>query len=183
MIIKRKLFSNKKESSATDDLKRGASIVGGAIAAKKGLDVVDDVHRSGEISGRVRLYHGTTAKNEKKILEEGLKGKKAAEKEAAGEKESKLSRHSGWASGLAVQSPGLVSEAMASKHGLDLMKKAGASKKLMKASRKNLGAALGTYAGIAVTNAGMSELARGIAYRKKKKKLEKEEKNKKKDDK
>lgn len=63
-------------------------------------------------------------------------GKKAAEKEAAGEKESKLSRHSGWASGLAVQSPGLVSEAMASKHGLDLMKKAGASKKLMKASRK-----------------------------------------------
>jgi hypothetical protein len=109
-------------------------------------------------------------------------GKKAAEKEAAGEKESKLSRHSGWASGLAVQSPGLVSEAMASKHGLDLMKKAGASKKLMKASRKNLGVALGTYAGVAVTNAGMSELARGIAYRKKKKKLEKE-KDKKKDDK
>lgn len=109
-------------------------------------------------------------------------GKKAAEKEAAGEKESKLSRHSGWASGLAVQSPGLVSEAMASKHCLDLMKKAGASKKLMKASRKNLGVALGTYAGVAVTNAGMSELARGIAYRKKKKKLEKE-KDKKKDDK
>lgn len=109
-------------------------------------------------------------------------GKKAAEKEAAGEKESKLSRHSGWASGLAVQSPGLVSEAMASKHGLDLMKKAGASKKLMKASRKNLGVALGTYAGVAVTNAGMSELARGIAYKKKKKKLEKE-KDKKKDDK
>ena len=109
-------------------------------------------------------------------------GKKAAEKEAAGEKESKLSRHSGWASGLAVQSPGLVSEAMASKHGLDLMKKAGASKKLMKASRKNLGAALGTYAGVAITNAGVSELARGIAYRKKKKKLEKE-KDKKKDDK
>ena len=109
-------------------------------------------------------------------------GKKAAEKEAAGEKESKLSRHSGWASGLAVQSPGLISEAIASKHGLDLMKKAGASKKLMKASRKNLGAAFGTYAGVAVTNAGMSELARGIAYRKKKKKLEKE-KDKKKDDK
>lgn len=82
MIIKRKLFSNKKESSATDDLKRGASIVGGAIAAKKGLDVVDDVHRSREISGRVRLYHGTTAKNEKKILEEGLKGKKALESSA-----------------------------------------------------------------------------------------------------
>lgn len=109
-------------------------------------------------------------------------GKKAAEKEAAGEKESKLSRHSGWASGLAVQSPGLISEAIASKHGLDLMKKAGASKKLMKASRKNLGAAFGTYAGVAVTNAGVSELARGIAYRKKKKKLEKE-KDKKKDDK
>lgn len=109
-------------------------------------------------------------------------GKKAAEKEAAGEKESKLSRHSGWATGLAVQSPGLVSEAMASKHGLDLMKKASASKKLMKASRRNLGAALGTYAGLAVANAGTSELARGIAYRKKKKKLEKE-KDKKKDDK
>jgi hypothetical protein len=61
------------------------------------------------------------------------------------------------------------------------MKKAGASKELMKASRKNLGLAFGTYAGLAVTNAGMSELARGIAYKKKKKKLEKE--NKKKDDK
>lgn len=108
-------------------------------------------------------------------------GKKAAEKEAAGEKESKLNRHSGWATGLAVQTPGLASEAIATKHGLDLMKKAGASKKLMKASRKNLGLAFGTYAGLAVTNAGMSELARGIAYKKKKKKLEKE--NKKKDDK
>lgn len=49
------------------------------------------------------------------------------------------------------------------------MKKAGASKKLMKASRKNLGLAFGTYAGLAVTNAEMSELARGIAYKKKKK--------------
>lgn len=105
-------------------------------------------------------------------------GKKAAEKEAAGEKESKLSRHSGWATGLAIQSPGLVSEAMASKHGLDLMKKAGASKKLIKASRRNLGAALGTYAGLAVANAGTSELARGIAYKRKKKELEKENKEK-----
>lgn len=113
----------------------------------------------------------------------GIKsGKKAAEKEAAGEKESKLSRHSGWASGLAVQTPGLASEAIASKHGLDLMKKAGASKNLMKASRRNLATAFGTYAGLAATNAGLSEVARGIAYRKKKKKLEKE-KNKKKDDK
>ena len=110
-------------------------------------------------------------------------GKKAAEKEAAGEKESKLSRHSGWATSLAVQSPGLVSEGVASKYGYNILKKAGASKKYLKGSKKNLATAFGTYAGLAVANAGTSELARGVAYRKKKKKLEKEEKNKKKDDK
>lgn len=77
---------------------------------------------------------------------------------------------------------GIQEENNAWKNGIKDLKKAGASKKLMKASRKNLGVALGTYAGVAVTNAGMSELARGIAYRKKKKKLEKE-KDKKKDDK
>lgn len=63
-------------------------------------------------------------------------GKKAAEKEAAGEKESK----------------------------------------------KNLATAFGTYATIAAANAGLGELARGRAYKKRKKELEKE-KNKKKDDK
>lgn len=109
-------------------------------------------------------------------------GKKAAEKEAAGEKESKLARHSGWATGLAVQSPGLISEGAASKYGYNILKKAGASKKYLKGSKKNLVTAFGTYAGLAVANAGTSELARGIAYKKRKKKLEKE-KNKKKDDK
>lgn len=109
-------------------------------------------------------------------------GKKAAEKEAAGEKESKLARHSGWATGLAVQSPGLISEGAASKYGYNVLKKAGASKKYLKGSKKNLVTAFGTYAGLAVANAGTSELARGIAYKKRKKKLEKE-KNKKKDDK
>ncbi len=108
-------------------------------------------------------------------------GKKAAEKEAAGEKESKLNRHSGWATGLAVQTPGLVSEAAASKYGYNVLKKAGASEKYLKRSKKNLATAFGTYATMAAANAGMGELARGIAYKRKKKELEKE--NKEKDDK
>lgn len=109
-------------------------------------------------------------------------GKKAAEKEAAGEKESKLSRHSAWGTSLAIQTPGLVSEAAASKYGYNVLKKAGASKKYLKGSKKNLATAFGTYATIAAANAGLGELARGRAYKKRKKELEKE-KNKKKDDK
>lgn len=109
-------------------------------------------------------------------------GKKAAEKEAAGEKESKLSRHSAWGTSLAIQTPGLVSEAAASKYGYNVLKKAGASKKYLKESKKNLATAFGTYATMAAANAGLGELARGRAYKKRKKELEKE-KNKKKDDK
>lgn len=80
MIIKRKLFSQKKESD--DKLKRAASIAGGAVVTKEGLNILDNVHQSGEVSGRVRLYHGTTKKNKKKILEEGLKGEKALTSDA-----------------------------------------------------------------------------------------------------
>lgn len=81
MIIKRKLFSQKKKES-DNELKRAASIAGGAVATKEGLNILDNVHQSGEVSGRVRLYHGTTKKNKKKILEEGLKGEKALTSDA-----------------------------------------------------------------------------------------------------
>lgn len=45
-----------------------------------------------------------------------------------------------------LESPTLVSEAMASRKGLQLLKQAGATKKQLKASRKSLGLAFGTYA-------------------------------------
>ena len=105
-------------------------------------------------------------------------GKKKARLEEKGEKESKLNRHSAWGTSLAVQTPGLVSEAAASKYGYNLMKKAGASKKYLKGAKKNLIGAFGTYAALAATNAGTGELARGIAYKQEKKKIEKAKKEK-----
>lgn len=110
-------------------------------------------------------------------------GRKKAEAEKEGKEESKLNRHSAWGTSLAVQTPGLISEAAASKYGLNVLKKAGASKKYLKASKKNLLGAFGTYASLAAANSGLGELSRGIAYKTRKKKLEKEEekKNKEKD--
>lgn len=109
-------------------------------------------------------------------------GRKKAEKEAEGKEESKLNRHSAWAAPLAVQTPGLVSEAAASKYGYNLLKKAGASKKYLKHTKGKLLGAFGTYATIAAANAGTGELARGIAYRMRKKKLEKKRKENKEED-
>ena len=63
MIILKK-FSKKKED---------AKKVGGSLAVGSGLYIADKVHKSGEISGRMRLYHGTSKKAKKKIQEEGLK--------------------------------------------------------------------------------------------------------------
>lgn len=106
-------------------------------------------------------------------------GRKKAEAEKEGKEESKLNRHSAWGTSLAVQTPGLISEAAASKYGLNVLKKAGASKKYLKSSKKNLLGAFGTYASIAAANSGLGELSRGIAYKTRKKKLEKEEEEKK----
>lgn len=62
----------------------------------------------------------------------------------------------------AIVAPVLVGEGKASLNGLKTMKKSGASKELMKQSKKRLGAAYGTYAGDAsraIFMGGSGELA------------------------
>lgn len=54
-------------------VKRTAEKAGGVAAIGTGLYIADKVHKSGEVSGRVHLYHGTSKKAKKKIQEEGLK--------------------------------------------------------------------------------------------------------------
>lgn len=49
------------------------SKIAGAALSGIGVKVLDDVHKKGELSGRVNLYHGTSAKAKKSILKEGLK--------------------------------------------------------------------------------------------------------------
>ena len=84
MIFRRKFFTDKKGEKTdkegnkkSNKLLRGAEIVGGIVAAKKGLDLFDSSYREGEITGRKKLYHGTSKKNKESILKEGLKGSKA----------------------------------------------------------------------------------------------------------
>lgn len=104
-----------------------------------------------------------------------MSGANAAKKEAKGEKESKLSRHSSWATPVAMSAPMLVAEAAASYKGKKLLRNAGASKQLRRQATKDLTSAWGTYATGTLANAGIAEAARGIGYsvnRKKKKEKE-----------
>ena len=71
-----------------------------------------------------------------------------------------------------MYAPVLVSEGAASIHGQKLLKKAGASEKLLKAARKSNGRAFNTYvAGAAISTLG-SKAAKNIAYKYKKRQLE-----------
>lgn len=72
-ILRIKSFSKKeKKEEEKKNLFPGQEIIGvGGIAA--GGKLLDNVHKSGEISGRVHLYHGTSKTAGKKIKEEGLK--------------------------------------------------------------------------------------------------------------
>lgn len=71
-ILRIKIFSDSKKQQKKENLFPGQEIVGvGGIAA--GGKLLDNVHKSGEISGRVHLYHGTSKIAGKKIKEEGLK--------------------------------------------------------------------------------------------------------------
>lgn len=83
-----------------------------------------------------------------------------ANKESKGEKESKFNKHKSWVVPLALSTPLLVSEALATKHGLKLLKKSSASKELMKSSKKRLGKALGTYGLGAALSIGSGELTK-----------------------
>ena len=85
-----------------------------------------------------------------------------AKKEAKGEKESKFNRHKTWAVPLALSAPVLISEGMASKHGIKLLKESGAGKEAIKEAKKRLGKAFGTYATGALSAVGLGELSRAV---------------------
>lgn len=105
-------------------------------------------------------------------------GMKSAKLKAEGKKESTWNKVRAAAVPAALAAPLLVAEGKASLNGLKNMKKLGASKELMKESRKRLGAAWGTYAGqAAVKSIALGEGSRlagkgvgSLIYKDKKKK-------------
>jgi len=105
-------------------------------------------------------------------------GKSKARKEAKGEKENFVGKVAPIATPILVASPGLVSEALASKRGIKSLKALGASKEFIKESRRNLGGAFGTYAATTAANVGIGELSKGISYKREKKELKNKEKKK-----
>ena len=74
-----------------------------------------------------------------------LSGIHSGRKKAKGEKESVAEKTSWTAPTLAYSAPKLISEAEASRQGLKMLKEAGASKKFLRKSAKNLAVAHGTY--------------------------------------
>ena len=87
-----------------------------------------------------------------------------ARKEAKGEKESTANKLSPALTSLAVSAPMLVAEAAASKHGMKLIKNAGATRRYQKAARKDMIKAWGTYAGVPAISTGLGYLTKNAAY-------------------
>ena len=69
MIIERKYFSKKENNTK--------SKLAGITTSAAGIGLLKNSNSNGEISGRVRLYHGTNENAKKSILKEGLRGEKA----------------------------------------------------------------------------------------------------------
>ena len=103
-----------------------------------------------------------------------IAGKNKARREERGEKESKVSKAAPIVTPILVSAPGLVAEAAASRHGIKSLKRHGASKGLIKESKKKLATAFGTYATLGAMNSGIGELSKHKAYKKEKKKIERE---------
>ena len=93
-------------------------------------------------------------------------GIRSAKKESEGEKEGVANRIAGGATAVGLDVPILIAEGKASRHGLKLLKNAGASDKYLKSSRKSLRNAWLTYGAKTVADVGLSELGRaaGRAY-------------------
>lgn len=136
---------------------RSKSIVG--KAAHK-LDMVSNI-ATGKHGQVLSFAHG---------FKSGVKNERNKQK---GKKSNTWDKVKSVAVPSALVAPMLIAEGKASLNGLKSMKKAGASKKLMKQSAKRLGAAWGTYAGHAsksVVSGGAGEIAgRGYAKLTKKK--------------
>lgn len=97
-----------------------------------------------------------------------------AKKEEKGKKEGKLNKVVPYLAPTAVAAPGLVSEVAASHKGLKMLKEAGATKKDLRAARKNLAGAALTYGTLAAVNAGLGGISKHVAYKTAKKEEGKE---------
>lgn len=105
-----------------------------------------------------------------------------AHKEAKGEKESTLNKLSPALTSLAVASPMLVAEAAASKHGMKLIKDAGATRRYQKAARRSLAGAWGSYASVPLVSSGLGYATKNLAYQVESDRLRTKKKKEKKDD-
>lgn len=103
-------------------------------------------------------------------------GVKAQKLKSEGKKESSWNKHRAWIVPTAMAAPMLVAEAAASKKGLNLMKSNGANKELLKASKRRLGAAWGTYAGRSASNVSAGEFFRQVGKSRERKRQEKSKK-------
>ena len=93
-------------------------------------------------------------------------GLKAAKLESEGKKEKTWDKIKSVAIPAAMVAPVLVAEGAASRHGIKLLKEAGASKEALKGAKKNLGKAWGTYAAKGavpvVTGAGARAIGKSV---------------------
>lgn len=92
-------------------------------------------------------------------IHSGIKEEKAKQE---GKKVSTWNKAKTIAVPVALSAPLLISEAAASKKGLEMLKKSGASKELMKDSKKLLGVNYGTYLAHAGKNVASGEVGRRI---------------------
>lgn len=150
--------------------KRGRSkdIIGKAAHLKiadggRGLAMLSN---GAEIEGKERLSKGLKhATNATFFLLGAEKGKSAAEKEESGDKKgARKSISRGVIESALVTAPMLIQEGAASRKGLKLLKESGASKELIKESKRNMKHAFGTYAGLATKPTLITAGGTGIGY-------------------
>lgn len=139
--------------------------------------------KGAEIEGKERLSKGLKhATNATFFLLGAEKGKSAADKEENGDKRgARKSISRGIIESALITAPMLIQEGAASRKGLKLLKESGASKELIKESKRNMKHAFGTYAGLATKPTLITAGGTGVGYGVEKLRLKKN-KDKDKDD-
>lgn len=127
---------------------KGRSKMGLGKLAHKGYELSANATSIPLIGGTASIING---------YKSGVKSQKL---KSEGKKESTWNKNRSWIVPTAIAAPMLVAEAAASRKGIKMMKSAGANKELLNASKRRLGAAWGTYAGLASANVGLGQASR-----------------------